>query len=393
MKKLLLVFISVFAVSTAFAQKGKVTAASAFIDNGDLKAAKERIEEAFQDEKSKDWPKTYIVAARLAAEEYKQSKNNEDILKAADYYLKAIELDQIGDEKGKGAGRFANEIKMSTTMFVPNLQNAGIEAFNAEDFSFSTQAFERVAQINGSEIFQTPGKPAIVDSVFIYYTGLSALRSNNWAKAEEYLLKSIDIKYGEGDAILLLNDVYTSSGDSSKIPANLKNGIEMFPEDDRIMMNLINYYLNSGKNDEALAYLNTAIEKDPENHSYFFVRGYLYESSQDFEKAEAEYLKAIEIKPDYYEPLISLGVIYYNRGAELTRVAQDITEMKKYQETMNKSLEHFKQALPYVERADEAKPNEEHVLETLKSLYYRLEMMDKYNEASERLNKVKQGGA
>lgn len=393
MKKLLLVFISVFAVSTAFAQKGKVTAASAFIDNGDLKAAKERIEEAFQDEKSKDWPKTYIVAARLAAEEYKANKNNEDILKAADYYLKAIELDQKGDEKGKGIGRFANEIKMGITMFVPNLQNAGIEAFNAEDFTFSMQAFERVAKINGSSVFQTAGSPEVVDSVFVYYTGLSALRSSNWAKAEEYFLKSIDIKYGEGDAILLLNDVYTSSGDSAKIAPNLKRGIELFPEDERIMMNLINYYLNSGKNEEALAYLNTAIEKDPENQSYFFVRGYLYESSKEFDKAEVEYLKAIEIKPDYYEPLISLGVIYYNRGAELTRVAQDISEMKKYQETMNQSLEHFKQALPYVERADEAKPNEEHVLETLKSLYYRLEMMDKYNEVTERLNTVKQGGA
>lgn len=389
MKRLLLVCIAIFAVSSVFGQRGKVTAAAAFIDNGDLSAAKQRIDEALLDPVSKEWPKTYVVGARLAAEEYKKNKDKEEILKAGDYYLKAIELDQKGDAKGKGIGKFANEIKMNITMFVPNLQNAGIEAFNAEDFIFSMKVFERVAALNGSSIFQVEGKPAVVDSVFIYYTALSAMRSSNWAKAEEYFNKSIELKYGEGDAVLLLHEVYTSSGDSSKISQNLKAGIELFPQDDRIMMQLINYYLSTKQNEEALEYLNSAIEKDSQNFSYYFVRGFLFENNKDLEKAEAEYLKAIEIKPDYYEPLISLGVIYFNRGAEQTRIAQDITDFKKYEAAMAESLKHFEQSLPYVERADAAKPNEEHVLETLKSLYYRLEIMDKYNEINERIESLK----
>ncbi len=389
MKKLLLVCIAIFAVSSVFGQRGKVTAAAAFIDNGDLSAAKQRIDEALLDPVSKEWPKTYIVGARLAAEEYKKNKDKEEILKAGDYYLKAIELDQKGDAKGKGIGKFANEIKMNISLFVPNLQNAGIEAFNAEDFSFSMKVFERVAALNGSSIFQVAGKPAVVDSVFIYYTALSGLRSSNWAKAEEYFNKSIELKYGQGDPVLLLHEVYTSSGDSSKICQNLKTGIELFPQDDRIMMQLINYYLSTKQNEEALEYLNSAIEKDSQNYSYYFVRGFLFENNKDFEKAETEYLKAIEIKPDYYEPLISLGVIYFNRGAEQTRIAQDITDFKKYEAAMAESLKHFEQSLPYVERADSAKPNEEHVLETLKSLYYRLEMMDKYNEINERIESLK----
>lgn len=389
MKRLLLACIAVIAVTSAFGQRGKVTAASAFIDNGDLTAAKQRIDDAMLDPTSKDWPKTYIVAARLATEEFTKNKSNEDIIKAADYYLKAIELDQKGDIKGKGIGKYANEIKMNITMFVPTLQNTGIEAFNAENFVFSMNAFERVANLNSSIIFQTPGKPEVVDSVFIYYTALSALRSSNWGKAEDYFKKSIDLKYGEGDAILLLHEVYTTSGDSSKIDSNLKKGIELFPKDERIIMQLINYYLSTKQNNEALEYLNAAINKDPSNFSYLFVRGFLFENNNDLEKAEAEYLKAIELKPDYYEPLISLGVIYYNRGAELTRVAQDYKDMKQYNAAIAQSIVHFKESLPYVERADAAKPNEEHVLETLKSIYYRLEMMDKYNEVSNKLNELK----
>ncbi len=387
MKRLLFFLIAVFAVTSAFAQKGKVTAANAFIDNGDLKAAKVRINEALVDPSSKVWPKTYIVAARLATEEFKQNKNNEEVLKAAGYYQQAIELDKTGDAKGKGKGKFANEIKMNITMFLPVLQNAGIEAFNGENFAFSMKAFENVAKLNQNAIFQTPGKPEIVDSVFIYYTALSALRSSNWQKAEEYFKKSIEVKYGEGDAILLLHEVYTSSGDSSKIDKNLKHGIELFPQDERIMLQLINYYLSTKQNKEAMEYLNTAIAKDQSNFSYYFVKGFLLENGNELEKAEIEYKKAIELKPDYYEPLISLGVIYYNRGAEQTRIAQDLSDFKKYEAAMKASLEQFKLALPFVERADAAKPDQEHVLETLKSLYYRLEMMDKYNNIVDRMKK------
>jgi tetratricopeptide (TPR) repeat protein len=376
---------ALFTVFAAFSQKAKVAAANAYIDNGDLKGAKNRIDDALLDPASKDWPKTYIVAARWFEKEYEQSKKNEDVLQAADYYLKAIELDKKGDAKGKGIGKFANEIKMSIVLFVPVLQNMGIEAFNKEDFTLSMNTFERVALLNGSSVFQEAGKPQVVDSVYTYYTGLSALRSKNWSKAVEYFNKSLEIKYAEGDPILLLHETYLSSGDSLNIDKNLKRGIELFPQDERIMMQLIDYYIKTKQNDQALEYLDAAIAKNPSDAKRYFVRGYLRENSNELKMAESDYLKAVELKSDYYEPLISLGVIYFNEGAEQTRIAQDITDYKKYEAAMKVAQDHFNKSLPYVEQADSLKPNDAQVLETLKNLYYRLEKMDKYNEVLERI--------
>ncbi|MDR2928393.1 MAG: tetratricopeptide repeat protein [Cytophagaceae bacterium] len=393
MKRTLLFFIVIFAATSLFGQRGKVASASYKIDQGDLEGAKKDLELALVHEKSKDWARTYVVAARLAAAEFKTAPNNIDkILQAAEYFQKAIERDNVGDEKGKGIGRTANEIKMAIMLFMPELQNVGVEAFNAEDFPLATKAFEKVSILSNDPLLQPAEQKGIMqDSIFTYYTALAAFRSENWEKAIEYFKKSIDVHYGEGDAILLLNDTYAAVNDTVNMIANLQKGSEVYPQDDRIIINLINLYLKTGQYEDALRYLDTAITKDPQNATFYFARGFLHENRKKFDEAEVEYKKAIELQGDYYEPLISLGVIYFNRGADKTQEIQDPKiSAADYEAGIAQSNEFFKQALPYVERAEKVKPNEEVVLESLKSLYYRLQMMDKYDEVNRKLESLKQ---
>lgn len=386
MKRILFLFISVLVVATSCAQKGKVTAASAFIDNGDLDAAEARINDALEHEKTKEWPRTYVVAANLATEQFKKGKGEEKIIQAADYYFKASEYDQKGDAKGRGIGRAEKEIKVALTFFMPELQNAGIEAFNNEDYEMAMKMFERVIDLNKLPLYEVDNMPA--DSVFIYYTGLAASRSKNWAKAEDFFEQAIDLTYGEGDAILLLHEVYAESGDSSKMADNLKRGFELFPEDDRILTTLINYYLQTEQHDEALNYLNSAIEGDPNNYSFYNARGVLFDLSKDFYKAEAEYLRALELNPEYFEPTLNLGVIYYNRGAEEMNKANDLTNNREYEVAKKKAEDTFRQSLPYMEKAHELRPDDLMVLETLKNLYYRFDMNDKYNDIDAKLKSL-----
>jgi tetratricopeptide (TPR) repeat protein len=386
MKRILFLFISVLVVAASCAQKGKVTAASAFIDNGDLDAAEARINDALEHEKTKEWPRTYVVAANLATQQFKNGKGEEKIIQAADYYFKAAEYDQKGDSKGRGIGKAEKEIKVALTFFMPELQNAGIEAFNNEDYEMAMEMFERVIDLNKLPLYEVDNLPA--DSVFIYYTGLAASRSKNWSKAEDFFEQAIDLTYGEGDAILLLHEVYAESGDSSKMAANLKRGFELFPEDDRILTTLINYYLQTEQHDEALNYLNSAIETDPTNYSFYNARGVLFDLSKDFLKAEAEYLKALEFNPEYFEPTLNLGVIYYNRGAEEMNEANDLTDNRAYEAAKKKAEETFRQAIPYMEKAHELRPDDLMVLETLKNLYYRFDMSDKYNEVDAKLKEL-----
>ncbi len=382
MKRLALFAILIFSISAVFAQKGKVSAASGYLDTNNLDDAKKAIDQAIENEKSKDWPKTYIVAAKVYTELSKNGQDPEGIKKAVDYYKKAIELDQKGDAKGKGIGKYEKEIKLQLTFFKPDLTNSGIDGFNTEDFNKALFAFENILYINDLSMFkeETPA----VDTAIVYNCALAAYNAKDWAKAEKYFNQSIDLNYGGGDAVLLLDQVFDASGDSSKIAPNLQRGFQQYPEDERILTTLIQYYLDAQQNDAALEYLNTAVEKDPENPSFYYARGVLYESI-DKDEAIKNYEKCLEIDSKFFNSLYNIGVIYYNKGVEQQNIANDKTTTKEFNEAMKVANEYWEKSLPYMEQAHEVQPEEAAVLETLKGLYYRFERMDKYNEVKAKL--------
>ncbi|MBS2212156.1 tetratricopeptide repeat protein [Carboxylicivirga mesophila] len=383
MKRLALFAILIFSISAVFAQKGKVSAASGYLDTNDVDAAKKAIDQAIEHEKSKDWPKTYIIAAKVYTELSKSGQDADGIKKAVDFYKKAIELDQKGDAKGKGIGKYEKEIKLQLTFFKPDLTNSGIEGFNTENFEQALFAFENVLYINALPMFQeeAPG----IDTAIVYNCALAAYNAKDWNRAEQYFNQSIDLGYGGGDAVLLLDQVFDASGDSTKVAENLQRGFQKYPEDERILTTLIQYYLDAQQNDAALEYLNTAIEKDPENPSFYYARGVLYENI-DKDEAIKNYEKCLEIDSKFFNALYNIGVIYYNKGVEQQNVANDKTTTKEFNAAMEVANEFWEKSLPYMESAHEVQPEEAAVLETLKGLYYRFERMDKYNEVKAKID-------
>ncbi len=387
MKKTILLLVSVIAFSTAFAQKGKVTTATTLLDQGDVEKAKEAIDAAMTNEKSEAWPKTYIVAAKVYTKLAKDGKDDQGIIKASKFYEKAIELDKKGDAKGKKIGRYKNEIGQALLFFGNELTNAGVEAFNKEDFSGAVEAFENLLALNSNE-YAIAMQGEKVDTAIIYNTALAAYNAKDWTAAEKYFDKSIDLKYGGGDAVLLLHQVLGSAQDSAKMGPNLIKGFETYPEDDRILTELINYYLTTKQNDKALDYLNKAIESDQSNPSFYYARGVLNDNSKNFDAALVDYDKCLELDSEYFNALFNLGVMYFNKGVEEVNLANDETDTKKYEAKKAAAEKTFKKSLPYFERAREIRPDEAAVLESLKTLYYRFEMMDKYNDVEAKLKSL-----
>jgi tetratricopeptide (TPR) repeat protein len=381
MKKLSLLFFSLLVVSVAFAQKGKVASAANYEATNELDAAKEAIDAAVSNEKSNTWPKTYIVAAKVYSALARSGKDANGYEKAVDFYKKAIELDQKGDEKGKGVNKFNKEIKLALTMFTSDLTNAAIDNFNKENFDGALFDFESILWANK---FGNAKYDEAADSVFIWNAALAAYNAKNWPKSELYFNKSIDIQYPGSDAVLLLNNVYNETKEKDKLVENLKKGLSLYPDNQAIITTLIQHYITEQQNQEALDYLNSAIEKDKTNPSFYYAQGVLYESI-DKNKSIESYLKSLEIDPKYFNSLYNLGVVYYNQAVEASNNANDLTDYKEFEKAKAASDEIFRKALPYMEKAYEIQPTEPAVLESLKSLYYRFEMMDKYNAIKEKL--------
>ncbi len=387
MKKIVLFLTVALSASGVFAQKGKVTSAETLLSSGDADKAKTAIDEAMANEKSNTWPKTYIVAGKVYTALDKAGKDDEGVIKAYSFFEKAIELDQKGDENGKKVGKYKKEISQQLLFFSNELTNAGVEAFNKSEFTDAVTAFEDLLKLN-EHPYMVEMQGAKVDTAIIYNTALAAYNGEIWDAAEKYFDQSIDLKYGGGDAVLLLHQVYSTTGDSTKMGPNLIKGFETYPEDDRILTTLINYYLETSQNDKALNYLNTAIESDPSNPSFYYARAVLNDNSKKFEEALADYNKALELDPQFFNALYNIGVMYFNKGVEEMNLANEETDFKKFEAKKAVAEKTFKESLPFFERALEIRPDEAAVLESLKTLYYRFEMNDKYKEVNDKLNSL-----
>lgn len=384
MKRILLVF-GVAALSvTAFAQKGKVMSAETMLSTNDLDGAKTAIDEALVNEKSNTWPKTYLIAAKVYTKLHQSKKDPEGLNKSMAFYEKASEYDKAGDAKGKNIGKFEKEITLALTSFKPDLVNAGVEGFNTENFQVALTSFEnvlKIAQITGLS-------SSSIDTAIVYNCALAAYNGKNWEKAAQYFTKTIEVGYGTGDAVLLLNQVYVATGDKVKMGENLALGVSKYPNDDRILTALINYYLSARQNEKALDYLNTAIARDPQNASFYYARGVLNDQSKQFDNAVADYKKCLEIDGNYFNALYNIGVLFYNKGVEKNNDANELTNMKAFEAAKKVANSYFDMALPYMEKAiavlnskpESPKQDKIAVLESLKNLYYRFDNIEKYDK-------------
>ena len=116
----------------------------------------------------------------------------------------------------------------------------------------------------------------------------------------------------------------------------------------------------------------------------------MYDKLQKVDQATESYLKAIEFRDDYFDAYYNLGALYYNKGVKQVDIANAIPSNQplKYEEEKNKADLEFKKAIPYMEKAHELNPADKFTMESLKTLYYRLKMLDKHAEIVEKMKNL-----
>jgi tetratricopeptide (TPR) repeat protein len=189
---------------------------------------------------------------------------------------------------------------------------------------------------------------------------------------------------------MALGVLYKAEKDTMKALNIIQTGRKLFPNDNSLIIEELNYYLASGKNsDVAIDRLNLAISKEPKNHTLYFALGTLYDKSQSFDKAKEAYLKAIEVKADYFDAYYNLGAMIFNQGAEMANNAANLKTDAEYNKAKVKFDEKFKESLPYLEKAYQLNKKDQGTLVSLKQLYIRMNMTEKYNQIKTELDNLK----
>lgn len=394
-----------------FAQKSNVNGAknkALAVENPDFVGAKEQIEQALVNDETKNLANTWYVAGlvyeKAADAEFIKVQTGvgnevamgEDALKAIEYYLKAYELDQLPNEKGKIKPKFTNKIKASMLNIYRKvmLVSYGIEKYKVEEWNDAIKGFETHTSIISMPMFDGDKNVPEKDSTYYdikMYAAQSAWAGNLNTKAIE-LYKDIKADgYKENQVLQVLSQLYQTEKDTVDYVATLQEGVAKYPKEFYFLGNLINYYVYGGQPELAAEYLDKAIANDPNNPQLYSVLGSMLELKEDYDGAMANFDKALELNPDFADAWVNKGRLIYNRAFKAEGEANQIRDFKQADIEIAKANEIYKSSIPFFEKAIELNKDDYETMKILRGLYYRFSDDDpsyqrKYDEIVKKIN-------
>jgi tetratricopeptide (TPR) repeat protein len=178
---------------------------------------------------------------------------------------------------------------------------------------------------------------------------------------------------------------YIGREDLESAETVLNRAYETFPGNQEVLLLLIQHYLDNDLTDKGLRSVEVALEKDPENPSLHLAHGVFYMKLEQYNKALTGLEKSAELKPDDFATQLNLGICYYNVAFERYLESNEILDVKKYNEAVAEVNKMFAKALAPFEKAHELNPEDIDTMKNLKELYYRLQMVEKYEAISKKL--------
>jgi tetratricopeptide (TPR) repeat protein len=389
MKKFFLLIAAVSISIGAMSQKGKVTSALSYIDQGSLDKAKESLDAALVNESSMTWFNTFFAKGKLCQACFKsenptfQAYYPDPLAEAYAAYEKAIELDPKGTIKKKII------TQLVYNSLAVDLYAQGSKRFETKDYEGALKSFETQIQITEGEKYV-----GAVDTGMYYNAGLSAVNSSKYKEAIKYFEKCAEMKYQGITPYYQIYESYLGLGDTVKAESILKSLPTLFPDNKTITLQLIDLYIKSNKNEEALKYIKQAKEDDASNYSLYFAAGIIYLNEFKYDEAIVELTKSIELKSDLYDTQYGIGAAYINKAADMFKAANEIMDVKKYSDAIDQANAVYAKALPYMEKANQLKPDDIYAMRSLQELYYRLKAKDpslapKYDAVKAKLDALK----
>jgi len=416
MKKLTLSFVAIAFAFTSIAQNVKIVNTKNYLrdfteskDIESLNKAKDNIDLASTHPDTKDLAKTQTLKAQVYMTIYDNSKRleTEKLMKTITDPAKrdlaayqATSSDPLAEaytaclasKTLDTKGNYTSEVASYMSNIVIHYENKAIADYNAKKYAEALPSFEKTYEIKGAK-----------DTTTLANCALVADRAAIYDKAKMYYEKMIENKQGYGNTYSSLVNVYLNMKDSVGAMEVLKKGRATYPNDINLVITETNYFLKINNSKEALNNLNIALAAKPTDANLYLVRGNIYDNlanpkdaaNKDMEKpkeyqkligqAEADYKKAIELKPDYFDALYNLGVLYNNHGVALNKLADVITDNAKYKTANDLATAEFAKALPILEKALSVSPKDRNTMYALKQIYARTQQPDKVKEINEKL--------
>ena len=313
---------------------------------------------------------------------------HEDPLEGAYSALnQAVEIEEKGESGGFfsrifGGGSQERRITDAFLRLHGQFISQAVIQYEKTNFDDSFNSFKRAIEVAESPYYTEP-----LDTGLVFNTGFVAALAGNHEQSIEYLNRAKEMGYGESGLYMLLKEAHIALGDSLMAEKTLQEGFQKFPQDNPILIELINFYIFADNEQEALNYLDVAKKQDPQNPSFHYAEGAIYDQLGDAEKALDSYRRSLELDPDFFDANYNMGILHYNQAVEMLTAANEIMDNVKYEIARDEAYDVLREAIPYLQQAHEIDPEHPSTMETLRIIYYRLGMEKELEDMNVKLGR------
>jgi Tfp pilus assembly protein PilF len=393
MKKLSLIIVVMLFATMSFAQKAAVRDADANRKKGKLDKAKESIELAIKDPITSAEPNTWLMRANIYLDIYNSPL---PIFKNLSPDALNIAKESLAKEKALDPkNELKEDVQKANANLVAGLYNEGAVFYGQKKYLEAAKAFDATYLLN-----KELGK---VDTASIFNAGLSSEFAKDDDNAIKYYSLLVDLKYPQAPVFSSLAVMLINKGKFDEATAVIEKGKLQFPDNFDMLIAETNIFLKTGQTEKALNALETAVKKDTTNHTIYFAVGANYNilgndatKPADFRascylKAEKAYLKALSIKPEYFDATYNLGALYVNKASGIIEEANKLplSETAKYDKLKGDADVFLKMAIPYLEKAHKLEPKDTSSMSALKEIYTRLQMLEKLKAINDDIQAAK----
>jgi len=423
-------------ISVAHAQENKVVSAKMHLDEyskdndtSALSDAKEAIDLAAANDKTKDEPKMWLyrgmvyralfehqlsnTVTKLIAKEGKPS-TKEGLLKLTGEAYSALDTGLLSVATFSFVrviqlapkDYYADEARGNLPVCSAHIENKATSDYSRQKYAMALGMFEKAIWLGHAQGAKDTSE---FISQNIQNAAITSDKLQNYAKAAMYYQQMIDLKIGGSQPYLSLIALYNSHKDTVKSLDILKKARTAYPGDVNLLIAETNYYLQSHNNDKAIDNLQKAIAKlegdnKPENKALlsnlYFVLGNTYDrlanpkndsgrmldkpSNYDdlFTKAETYYTKAVTLTPDNFDEIFDLGALYNNRATYINRQANElpVEQTDKFNKLQAEASDYFKKAQPWLEKAHSINKTDQGCINALLQIYASTGQTDKIKD-------------
>lgn len=386
MKKIAIVLFLVVP-GMVFAQKEvkpNINKAMTALNAGKLDEAKTIIDAATTYEKTMNEGKTWfyrglIYGALDTTSTYKSTENLAAV--AAESLKKATEL-----SGGKSASYFITDKQGGMVLYdfaVKRISDAylikGDKLFNSEDYKGALVQFEK-------------GLTFKADTTFYQYAGFAAYNAEERDKAVQFLLDYTKNGGRQGQAVTMPALIAYEDQKYEKSLEASREALKILKDHKDMKAVELNSLIQLQKYDEAAALLESNLKENPNDAQGLYLLGVLNSELKKMDLAKANFEKALQVDPKHFDSALALARLQYQDAKvikdEMNALGISAADKKKKFELDSKYLAKLKEVLPYWERLEKIKGDDQNVLDGLYTIYGDLDMQAQLQRIEKRYKEL-----